>query len=179
MLPRTIRGIRASLGVLAANGFYFALASLGLVSLIATSSRLFLALKWLGAGYLIWIGVRILLSTRRETSAKTSSQELTSPSVLRSFTHGLVTQGANANLLIYFTALLPQFIVSHAPLAGQIGILALSSVVIEFTVVSAYTCLSARAVRTFQRPGLERPLRRLGGVLLIGAGARLTVTREP
>src|SRR5271157_1646121 len=68
-------GIRASLGVLAANGFYFALASLGLAGLIATSSRLFLALKWLGAGYLIWMGVRMLLSTRRETAAKISSQE--------------------------------------------------------------------------------------------------------
>jgi threonine/homoserine/homoserine lactone efflux protein len=172
-------GIRASLGVLAANGFYFALASLGFAGLIATSSRLFLVLKWLGVGYLVWMGVRMFLATRRETSAKNCSPELASPSGFRSFTHGLVTQGANANLLIYFTALLPQFIAPHAPLAQQIGILALSSVVIEFAVLSAYAFLSARAVCTFQRPDLERPLRRLGGILLIGAGARLAVTREP
>jgi homoserine/homoserine lactone efflux protein len=85
---------------------------------------------------------------------------------------------ANANLLVYFSAFLPQFIAPHAPLAQQIGVLALSSVVIEFTVLAAYAFLSARAARAAQRPALERPLRRLGGVLLIGAGARLAVTRE-
>jgi homoserine/homoserine lactone efflux protein len=172
-------GVRASLGVLAANGFYFALASLGLGTLIATSSELFLVLKWLGAAYLIWMGTRMVLATRRRPSSDNASQEAASGARSKPLTQGLITQGANANLLVYFSALLPQFIAPHAPLAKQVGILALSSVVIEFTVLSAYALLSARAARAVQRPALERPLRRLGGVLLIGAGARLAVIREP
>jgi threonine/homoserine/homoserine lactone efflux protein len=163
-------GIRASLGVLTANGFYFAFASLGLGSLIATSSELFLALKWLGATYLIWMGIRMLFVSRRRSS-NNAPRGSTSLPRSKPFAHGLITQGANANLLIYFSALLPQFIAPHAPLAPQVGILALSSGVIEFTILAAYALLSARAARAVQRPGLERPFRRLGGVLLIGAGA--------
>lgn len=122
-------GVRASLGVLTANGFYFALASLGLGTLIATSSELFVVLKWLGAAYLIWMGTRMLLATRRRQSSDSTSREAASLPRSKPFTHGLITQGANANLLIYFSALLPQFIAPHAPLAQQVGILALSSVV--------------------------------------------------
>jgi len=171
-------GLRASLGVLTANGFYFALASLGLGTLIATSSQLFLAFKWLGATYLIWMGIRMLVASRRRSS-DSAARESTSLPRSNPFTHGLIAQGANANLLIYFSALLPQFIAPHAPLAQQVVILALSSVVIEFTILSAYALLSARAASAVQRPSLERPLHRLGGVLLISAGARLAVVREP
>jgi len=171
-------GIRASLGVLTANGFYFALASLGLGTLIATSSELFLAFQWLGATYLIWMGIQMLLVSGRRSS-DSAARDGRSPERSKAFAHGLVTHGANANLLIYFSALLSQFIAPHAPLARQVGILALSSVVIEFTILAAYALISARAARAMQRPARERSLRRLGGVLLIGVGARLAVVRQP
>jgi threonine/homoserine/homoserine lactone efflux protein len=122
----TSAGVRASLGVLTANGLYFVLASLGLGTLIATSSELFFALKWLGAAYLIWMGTRMLLATRRRPSSDSASREGVSLMRSKPFSHGLITQGANANLLVYFSALLPQFIAPHAPLAQQVGILALS-----------------------------------------------------
>jgi homoserine/homoserine lactone efflux protein len=95
-----------------------------------------------------------------------------SPASERSFWQGFVTQGANPNLLVYFTAILPQFVDPNAPLGAQVAILAVSSFAIEFAVLSAYCLLSHRAGR---RAGSRFRLvvERLGGGLLIGAGAGL------
>ena len=58
-------GIAASLGVLAANAVYFALSATGLAALLNLSSQAFLAIRWAGAGYLIWLGGRMLLRSWR------------------------------------------------------------------------------------------------------------------
>ena len=98
-------------------------------------------------------------------------------SVRRSFWQGLVTQGANPNLLVYFTAILPQFVDLGKPLAGQVAILACSSFVIEFTVLSVYADLAFRAGR-LAAPRSRVVAERLGGGLLVAAGAGLASLRR-
>jgi threonine/homoserine/homoserine lactone efflux protein len=83
-----------------------------------------------------------------------------------------VTQGANPGLLVYFTAILPQFVDASAPIAPQVAILAASSLVIELGVLSAYTALAHRAGRA-AAPRFRTLLERAAGVLLIAAGAGL------
>ena len=91
---------------------------------------------------------------------------------------GFVTQGANPNLLVYFTAILPQFIDANHPVAPQVALLACSSFVIEFSVLSAYSGLSGRAGEA-AAPRFRAYLERLGGGLLIGAAAGLArIARE-
>ena len=94
-----------------------------------------------------------------------------------SYWQGFVAQGANPNLLIYFTALLPQFVDPARPLQGQIAILAGSSFVIEFTVLSVYAALAFRAGRR-AAPRFRLVAERLGGGLLVAAGAGLASLRR-
>jgi homoserine/homoserine lactone efflux protein len=96
----------------------------------------------------------------------------------RPFWRGFVSQGANPNLLVYFTAILPQFIDANHPVAPQVALLACSSFVIEFSVLSASSVLSGRAGEA-AAPRFHAWLERLGGGLLIGAAAGLArIERE-
>jgi len=159
----------ATVGVLAANAVYFAISASGLVAIHSLSAEVFAGIRWVGAAYLIWLGARMLLRSFRDQAA--ASPSLTPPA-RRSFWQGFVTQGANPNLLVYFTAILPQFVDPARPLPRQVAVLACSSFVIEFTVLSVYAALASRAGR-FAAPRSRLVAERLGGGLLIAAGAGL------
>ena len=163
-------GFAASLGVLAANTLYFGVSATGLAALLNLSSQGFRAIRWAGAAYLIWLGGRMLLRSwraRPESGAAAPTGRRG-----RSFWQGFVAQASNPTLLVYFTAILPQFVDPRAPLGRQIAILAASSFVIELAVLSGYSALSQRAGR-FAAPHSRLLLERLAGVLLIAAGAGL------
>jgi homoserine/homoserine lactone efflux protein len=162
-------GIAASLGVLSANACYFALSATGLAALLNLSSRVYLAIRWTGAVYLIWLGARMLLRSR-----PAQPEDAPAPSVAhgRSYWQGFATQAANPSLLVYFTAILPQFVDPKGPLAGQVAILAASSIVIELIILASYSALSQRA-GGLVGPGSQPLLERCAGVLLIAAGAGL------
>ena len=168
-------GVLATLGVLAANAIYFALSATGLAAALHVSSEAFLVIKLLGAAYLVWLGFRMIVR-----SFQISRQQVISPDPVsrrRSFWQGFVTQGGKPNLLIYFTAILPQFIDPRARLVSQVAILAFSSFAIEFTVLSAYSSLSHRAGLTVA-PRFRYLVERVGGGFLIGAGAGLATLRR-
>jgi homoserine/homoserine lactone efflux protein len=169
-------GLLATTGVLAANAVYFALSASGLAAVHSLSAEAFLTLQWAGAAYLIWLGGRtVLRSFRRREAAPAASPEL---SARRSFWQGFVTQGANPNLLVYLTAILPQFVDAAQPLPGQVAILAASSFAIEFGVLSLYSAIAFRAGRR-AAPRFRLAAERLGGGLLVAAGAGLATLRRP
>lgn len=100
-------------------------------------------------------------------------------STRNSFSLGLVTQGANPKAIVFFTAILPQFVEPSAAIVPQIVILGVSSLVIELVVLSAYvaTCHAARGLVGETRFTLR--LQRLGGAFLVVAGAKLAISRQP
>ena len=165
-----LAGIAATSGVLAANALYFGLSATGLAVALAQAPQLFVAIRWLGAAFLIWTGTRMIA----RSFAKPEAEGAPSASAPRgrAFWQGFVAQGANPNLLVYFTAILPQFVDARAPLAGQVAVLASSSFAIEFAVLSAYSALSHRAGRR-AAPSFQRGISRIGGALLVAAGAGL------
>jgi homoserine/homoserine lactone efflux protein len=169
------RGIRAglagALGILAGNLFYFALSGTGIAAVILASGRLFAMLKWAGVAYLAWIGVRMLVSRSPVASAVPPRP------VSRSFARGFIIQAANPKALVFFVALLPQFIDPKAPVGFQLVILGASSLVIELFVLSLYAALAARA-RAVAGERLSRPLERIGGGFLVAAATRLALVRS-
>jgi len=164
-------GIAAALGILLANAFYFALSATGVAAAIVASNGLFTALRWLGTGYLLWLGLRMLLS-RAEPPATAAPVP-----VQRSLLRGVVVQGANPKALLFFVALLPQFINPAVSVGLQILVLGVSSVVIEFFVLLLYVVLAVRA-RQVAGTRFAGPLERVGGGLLLAAGARLALVRS-
>src|SRR5215831_12386762 len=139
-------GMAAATGILTTNAGYFALSATGVAAVILASGRLLALLRWVGAGYLVWVGLRMLIW--RPTAADALRADAPPPRpVQRAFLRALVVQGANPKALIFFVALLPQFIDTSAPVGTQLLVLGASSTVIEFFVLLLYVAVAARARR--------------------------------
>jgi threonine/homoserine/homoserine lactone efflux protein len=180
-LARGLRpGLGAASGILAANAFYFALSAAGVGAMLLASSRLFLAVKWAGAGYLIYVGVRMLLARAPEADAAAPAppSAQSAGAAGGAFLKGLVVQGSNPKALVFFAALLPQFVDPGAPVAWQVGLLGASSVLIELLVLALYAAAAARA-RRWAGSRVATHVERAGGAFLVAAGARLALVRRP
>ncbi len=172
-------GLGGSVGILAANAAYFLLSGTGLGAVLLASWQLFVVIKWLGAAYLVWMGVRMVLRPARVAAgAGPTPATFSRPSVRAgTFWQGFVTQAANPKALIFFTALLPQFIDPRQGVATQVAILGVSSVLIEFVVLGIYVLACHRARGWAGDSRLAVGLQRAGGVLLVVAGLRLAAVR--
>jgi homoserine/homoserine lactone efflux protein len=165
----------ASLGILAGNTFYFVLSATSLGAMLVASYDVFFAIKWAGAAYLVLLGVRALRA-RGEVLAVSPATGTTGG--LRLVARGFTVQAANPKALVFFTALLPQFIDPAGSIALQVAILAVTSLVVEFVVLASYGGLSARAARLVTVPSRAAWLERAAGALLIAAGLRMAVLRR-
>jgi homoserine/homoserine lactone efflux protein len=158
--------VRAALGILSANVLYFALSATGLGAMLLASSELFSLVRWLGAAYLIGLGVRMVIGRSTVRSPAT-----TGPGAgRRTFVNGLVLQGANPKALLFFVALLPQFIDPAGHVAMQIVVLGITSVAIELVVLVAYGAAAGRLHAAADNPRLARVARGLAGTMLVTAG---------
>jgi threonine/homoserine/homoserine lactone efflux protein len=119
-------------------------------ALLLASRDVFLAIKWIGAAYLVYLGLRMLFSRSPEApEAGGKRQPVRHTGV---FWNGFVTQISNPKAIIFFAALLPQFINPDESAARQIAILGSSSAVVEFIVLSVYVALCRAAGRWVQAP---------------------------
>lgn len=164
----------AALGILAGNTFYFALSATGIAAVIVTSHEVFTVIKWTGASYLVWLGLRMLFS---RSSAHSDTPSTLEDGRNRVLVRAFVVQASNPKAILFFVALLPQFINPSFAVPEQILILGVSSVIIEFIVLSMYGALAAQA-RSVARRRFANALERAGGAVLVAAGARLAWLRS-
>ncbi len=169
------RGSRASLwsslGILTGNSFYFLLSATSLGAIVAASYDLFSAVRWIGAAYLVWLGVSTF---RGRSSVLSVTPASDAGGAGRRFLTGFVLQAANPKALLFFTALLPQFIDPTANVAAQVTVLAITSISVEFVVLAVYGGLAGRATSLASRPVTNR----VAGSLLIAAGVRTATIRR-
>ena len=166
------RSIPAILAILAANSLYFALSATSIGALLASSHSLFLAVKWTGAAYLVYLGARSILGQR---SVVPVERQTASAAGWRLFGDGLVLQLSNPKALVFFAAILPQFVDPRRPMVPQIVIFGLTSNVCEFAVLFGYAVAAGRASTLTRQPRYAKWTNRLAGGLLIGAGAGLAL----
>jgi homoserine/homoserine lactone efflux protein len=164
-------GMAAAFGILTTNAAYFALSGTGVAAVLLASSRLFTALKWAGAAYLVWVGLQMLFARGHAVGAPEPRP------VSNAFARALVVQGANPKALVFFVALLPQFVDPHAPVGLQILILGVSSTLIEVCVLALYVVFAVQA-RRLAGARVAPVLERVGGGFLVAAGARLAALKQ-
>ena len=172
----TASSVWSSLGILAGNTMYFALSGTGLGAALLASYELFSVIRWAGAAYLVWLGICALAGTSPVFSVSRSAEAPARRG--RIFVNGFVLQASNPKALVFFTALLPQFIDPRASVLTQVAILAVTSVLIEFCVLLAYGALAGRLTGLAKRPRFARLANRIAGSMLIGAGIGMTRLRR-
>jgi threonine/homoserine/homoserine lactone efflux protein len=169
------KSVASSLGILSANLVYFVLSATSLGALLLASYGLFSAVKWIGAAYLIFLGLRALFG---HTNVLDVTDSRVAKRASRLFVDGFILQMSNPKALIFFTALLPQFINPRSAVAPQVAILGVTSVVLEFFILLGYGIAAGRAAVLALQPRYANWTNRLAGALLIGAGTGLATLRR-
>jgi threonine/homoserine/homoserine lactone efflux protein len=150
----------------------------GLGALVMASATLFSALKWAGAAYLLWLGVKLW---RSAAGAKGLEQLVSDDAVnARSvFSHTAAVTALNPKSIAFFIAFVPQFLRPSESLAPQFVILIATFVGLAALNALAYALLADRLRRWTSRPATIATLTRSGGIALIGMGLATALLRRP
>ncbi len=142
---------------------------LGLGALLATSAALFTLLKWVGAAYLIYLGIK-LWRAPVATTAIDAGQEIPVVRPWRVFLHTYAVTALNPKSIVFFVAFLPQFLDLARPLFSQMVIFEVTFLVLATLNATLYGLLASAARNTIRRPSVQTVVNRTGGSLMIGAG---------
>ncbi|MEN5345772.1 LysE family translocator [Achromobacter mucicolens] len=148
----------------------------GLGVLLAASEVAFQIVKWAGAAYLAWLGVKLLRSDAALTLPSERPRDAR-PDGLALGMRSFVVALTNPKALLFMSAFLPQFINPAAPLPAQYAILAGILALLNVATMLAYATLGAQMVRAFRGGGL-RWLNRICGGMLIGLAGTLALYRR-
>jgi homoserine/homoserine lactone efflux protein len=175
------RGARSAnwsiLGIESGNVFYYSVSATGLGAVLLTSYKLFFAIKYIGAAYLVWLGILTYLNKATPLSIPSASGM--KGSWLQSYLNGLVLQMANPKALLFYVALLPQFVNPARPVIPQMVILGCTGIVVEFIVLSTYSHCATHLVRLAGAQRFANLSRRVAGSILLVAGVGMATIRRP
>jgi RhtB (resistance to homoserine/threonine) family protein len=172
-------GIYTAAGVATGQLVWTIAVSVGIAGVLAASAPAFLALKLIGAAYLIYLGVQSLRAAWNrdvDTFAGESPRLRVLPS--RAFRSGLVSNLANPKMAAFFLSLLPQFV---PPTEGSIaGSLLLGAMfcLMTFAWLTGYSIVVDRARRLLNRQRIRRTLEAVTGGVLIAFGMRLALAQR-
>jgi RhtB (resistance to homoserine/threonine) family protein len=171
-------GAAAALGIVSGCFVHVVAAAIGVGALLATSATAFTALKWIGAAYLLWMGVRLLRSKAVPLDLSTATAEA---DLWRVFRRGFFTNVLNPKVALFFLAFVPQFIAPDAPdKALSFLLLGLIFNLNSLPINLGYAWLAAWAVRRVAT--VQRTLHwmdRAAGVMFLSFGLRLALTDNP
>lgn len=168
----THRTLSTILGQLAANCSQIVIVLFGMSSILARSVVFFQVLKICGAAYLIYLGIRQWTAGRPEVHMEKRISVQVSK---KAFLDGFVVCGTNPKAILYYAALLPQFVVQSGDEGFQLIVLAGTSIIVAAVVLIFYTLLADRARRWFVMKKFWKTQNRVAGILMIGAGIALSV----
>lgn len=168
-------GLASCLGTGLGGLLHVLAAAFGLSVLIAQSAVAFTLLKYLGAAYLVYLGIRLWL--RREPAA--AVEAVTPQGARRALVEGIVVEALNVKTALFFLAFLPQFVDPGAALVPQLLLLgslcvALNTSVDVVAVFAAHRLLSSGTARAAR----ARMMTRMSGATMMGLGAFLALARR-
>ena len=169
------KAVAANLGILSGNLVWFSASAIGLATLVAYAAPVFVAIKWLGVAYLAWLGISAWRDALRGADSQFAPGRAVATTT-RMWRQGVLLQLGNPKAILFFTALLPQFVDPAGAIAPQIALLAATSIVSEFFVLAGYAWLAARGgALLIARPRLVRVTDAAAGTCLLGAGIGLAL----
>ena len=155
-------------GVALGDLFAMSASLAGLVALVLASATLFTALKWVGAAYLVYLGVKLFRSA--SSSSLGDVENVARTNAANVFGHATAVTALNPKSIVFFIAFVPQFIIVDSPLLPQFTILIATFVGLATINALAYALLADKLRAKISRPSVLAWFSRLGGVALIAMG---------
>lgn len=171
----TREGLASCFGTGIGGMLHVLAAALGLSLVVAQSALAFNVVKYVGAAYLVYLGIRLLL----QKAESTASAPLAANGARRALLDGMVVEALNVKTALFFLAFLPQFVAPSEPLVPQLVMLggicvALNTLVDVVAVFAAQRLLQSGAARSAR----ARLLTRTSGLTLVGLGAFLALAKR-
>ena len=168
-------GLATVAGSSLGNALLVGLGAFGLSTVMVLLADLFDLIRWLGAGYLVWLGLKELrgrgvLLDETDTGARRTKSAV--------FWQGILVAITNPKAMLFYVAFFPQFIDPVAPVEPQLALMSVSFVVIAIISDSGYALLAGRLRGYFQSVRRARTCSRITGCLLIGTGIGLALARR-
>ncbi|KKJ75782.1 threonine transporter RhtB [Kiloniella litopenaei] len=170
-LGRAIFGI---LGIAVGGMIYFTLSATGIASLILPSTFVFSTIKWIGVAFLLYLGLRALFSKSALINIAPARGQKTRIAL---FLQGLFIMASNPKAMLFFIAILPQFIDLDRPIAPQILIMGATTFALQLPIYSAYAYMGERITRSGEKGGIKTwfasALNKCAGAALVFAGLKM------
>tara|TARA_R110002094_G_scaffold180470_1_gene158775 strand:- start:162 stop:788 length:627 start_codon:yes stop_codon:yes gene_type:complete len=157
-------------GVTCATTIYFALSATGIASLIVASNTLFQIIKWFGITYLVYLGLSAIFSKSGGLVVKSDAPLRKRRSL---FLHGFLIEFSNPKTLLYFSAILPQFIGISRPIAPQFLIMWVTGFLLQCAIYSAYAYLGERLIKGGVKAWVVNLINKTAGAALIFVGIKM------
>ena len=164
----------AILGLQLGYGAQILIVGVGLGAILATSELAFSILKWLGVGYLLWLGVQ---KWRQGLTVLEGSQG-NPESTRKRFWQAAFVNLTNPKATVFLVALFPQFLNAQAPQANQFAVMGITLIIVDIAVMLGYALLASRLLRLFRSERAQANLNRIFGGLFIGAAGMLASLRQ-
>lgn len=173
-------GVFTALGVAIGLAIWTLATSIGIVALIIASKPLFLAVKYAGAAFLIYLGVRSLLSAFGPERWREAAPDISGPRLSASggLVQGLASNLSNPKMVALFTSLLPQFATTGEGAFVSLIQLGLTFCVLTFAWLVLYAFAVARAGDVLRRRNVQRVLEGITGGVLIALGLRVAAEQR-
>ena len=167
----------AASGRLVAFAVMIAIAGLGMGAVLVASELAFDVIKYIGAAYLVWIGVRLLRAPA--PAAEAQAADAAAPPSMRALVRQEFTVAAgNPKAILVFTAFFPQFVVPGAYATSYL-LLGTTFLLLEVVAIALYAMLGARMRRLANGSRAMRWFNKVSGSMMVGFGLILAFTRRP
>ncbi len=170
------QGTRAALltvaGATTGNAVLVGCIAVGLGWILKTSAEIFDYLRWIGAAYLVFLGVQAWRHAGAPTAALAPAGHVYA-------WRGFIVALTNPKTIAFFTAFLPQFLDSTLPVERQLLVMCVVSVTLGSLLDSGWAVAAGLGRAWFMKPKHNRLLGRLSGLVLIGGGLWLSLARRP
>lgn len=173
--------LQAAGGIITGLVVWAGLSAAGLAALLAASATAFTIVKFLGGAYLIYLGAQTLWETRHrggEASAQPAMLPAERVTGRRAYVQGLLSNLLNPKVGVFYTTLLPQFVVQDRPAVPQLLLLAVTHLLTGVVWLVWYVQIVVKAGEWLRRPRVRRWLDRATGAVLVGLGLRLATERR-
>lgn len=150
------------------------LSMLGIGALLLASATVFTLLKWAGAAYLVYLGIKLF----RAGGSLKAEPRTTQSSAIKMAAHAWLVTALNPKSLTFFIAFLPQFLDRHADFWTQMAIFETTFLALAFTNAFGYALAASRARSMVGNRRTVRIFNRAGGTLLVGAGIATVAIRS-
>ena len=172
----TFRAVRAGFGIVAGCLACSGAIAVGLGALLAASATAFVVLKWIGVCYLVWLGIQMI--QRPRSTLATADQPDRASRHTNWVLRGLLQNLLNPKVGVFYISFLPQFVPAAVPAASWMLLLAGIHAALGLLWFGVLITATRPIVGLLRRPPVLRAMDRLTGLVFLGFGAKLALSRR-